>query len=561
MTRPTLLGRLVRATANGRRRGARPGGADGDAPPIDPWSAQEIRDVGRKVIDLMADQLAGPRDRPVFRPVPATLARDLSTGPWSMEPVDPARLLETYRRDIAPYPLGNNEGRFWAWVCSPANVMAVFGDALATAMNPHCDVGNHAAVHLERQVLGWFRDMIGFPAGSGGILVSGGSMANLTGLAAARHARAGFDDREHGTAGGPRLRVYVSDQGHSCIRKAIELLGIGSANLRIVPTDDAFRMRVPDLEAMIAEDRAAGYRPIAVVGSAGSTNTGSIDPLVAIAAVCRREGLWFHVDGAYGAPAILTDRYRGALAGLSLADSVAIDPHKWLQIPVEAGVALVRDQAMLRDTFSLVPAYLRTDGGEDGVEGPVSFGELGFQQTRGFRALKIWFGLQEAGRRRIAGLIDQNCRLAERIHALAVATPDLEPMAPPSLSVACFRAVPAALREDHAALDELNREVVERIQLSGSFFVAKTVVRGRTAIRVCIVNGGARPSDVPALIGLVQAEAARIVASRAMAAGSPSPVRRDPATPARSPDGAAPRDDRPVPPIRPIRRLEDLREA
>ena len=222
-------------------------------------------------------------------------------------------------------------------------------------MNPHCDVANHAAVHLERQVLDWFRDMIGFPAASGGVLVSGGSMANLTGLATARHARSGWDDRENGLAGGPRLRVYVSDQGHSCIRKAIELLGIGSANLRIVPTDDRFRMRIPVLESMIAEDRKAGYRPLAVVGSAGSTNTGSIDPLERIAAVCRREDLWFHVDGAYGAPAVMTDRYRDALAGLALADSVAVDPHKWLQIPVEAGVALVRDQSLLRDTFSLVP--------------------------------------------------------------------------------------------------------------------------------------------------------------------------------------------------------------
>ena len=274
---------------------------------------------------------------------------------------------------------------------------------------------------------------------------------------------------------GPRLRVYVSDQGHSCIRKAIELLGIGSANLRIVPTDDRFRMRTPILEAMIAEDRRAGYRPLAVVGSAGSTNTGSIDPLDRIAAICRQEDLWFHVDGAYGAPAVVTDRYRDALAGLALADSVAVDPHKWLQIPVEAGVVLVRDKSLLRDTFSLVPAYLRSDGGEDGVEGPISFAELGFQQTRGFRALKIWFGLRSLGKARIERLIDQNCRLAERLHAAVVDAPDLEALAPQSLSVVCFRAVPPSLRGDEAALDALNRSIVERIQLGGEFFVAKTV--------------------------------------------------------------------------------------
>ncbi len=481
-----------------------------DDPVIEPWNAVDIRAVGRQVVELIAEQLTGLRERPVYRPVPPDEASVLASGSLGDEPADPSDLLDMFRERIAPYPLGNNDGRFWAWVCSPANVMAVFGEALAAAMNPHCDVGNHAAVHLERQVLGWFRDLVGFPIDSGGIIVSGGTMANLTGLAAARHARAGFNDRELGLAGGPPLRVYVSDQGHSCIRKAIELMGIGSANLRVVPTDEAFRLSVPALEAMVAEDRRAGHRPIAVVASAGSTNTGSIDPLDDIARLCRREDLWFHVDGAYGAPAIMTDRYRDALAGLALADSVAIDPHKWLQIPVEAGVALVRDQAVLRDTFSLVPAYLRADGGSDGVEGPVSFSEFGLQQTRGFRALKIWFGLQELGRARIVRLIDQNCRLAERLHAQVVSAADMEPLAPPSLSVVCFRVVPPGLRGDEAALETLNRAVVERIQLGGQFFVAKTVVRDRTAIRICIVNGGARPSDVAALLRLVRAEAALV---------------------------------------------------
>ncbi len=483
-----------------------------DDPALEPWTAEQIRLVGREVVELMANQLAGSPGRPVYRPVPPDLARMLGSGSLPDDGAEPAQLLAAFRDEIAPYPLGNNHGRFWAWVCSPANVMAVFGEALAAAMNPHCDVANHAAVHLERRVLEWFRDLVGFPTASGGVLVSGGSMANLTGLATARHARSGWDERELGLAGGPRLRVYVSDQGHTCIRKAIELLGIGSANLRIVPTDHSFRMRIPVLESMIAEDRRAGYRPLAVVASAGSTNTGSIDPLEGIAAVCRQQDLWFHVDGAYGAPAILIDRYRDALAGLALADSVAVDPHKWLQIPVEAGVTLVRDRSLLRDTFSLVPAYLRTDGGEDGVEGPISFAELGFQQTRGFRALKIWFGLRDLGKRRIERLIDQNCRLAERLHAEAVGAHDLEALAPPSLSVVCFRAVPPSLRGDEARLDALNRAIVERIQLGGAFFVARTVLRGRTAIRVCIVNGGARPSDVTALIRLVRVEAARVVA-------------------------------------------------
>ena len=257
-----------------------------DDPALEPWTPEQIRLVGREVIELMADQLAGSPDRPVYQPVPAELARRLASGSLPDDGVEPAQLLDAFREEIAPYPLGNNHGRFWAWVCSPANVMAVFGDGLASAMNPHCDVANHAAVHLERQVLDWFRDMIGFPVASGGVLVSGGSMANLHGLATARHARSGWDDRENGLARGPasaRLRISTRGTAASARRSSCS---VSLANLRIVPTDDRFRMRTAVLGSMIAEDRKAGYRPLAVVGSAGSTNTGSIDPLERIAEIC-----------------------------------------------------------------------------------------------------------------------------------------------------------------------------------------------------------------------------------------------------------------------------------
>jgi glutamate/tyrosine decarboxylase-like PLP-dependent enzyme len=389
--------------------------------------------------------------------------------------------------------------------------MGVFGEALAAALNPHCDVGNHAAVYLELRVLDWFKQMLHFPPESRGLLVSGGSVANLTALAVARHAKAGYDVRRDGLQGADApLVAYVSEEGHSCLRKAAELLGIGSRNVRVVRTDAEFRMDVDELRSRILVDQAAGARPFAVVASAGATNTGAIDPLARIAEVCRLHGLWLHVDGAYGGPAAMSRQYSDELGALELADSVAMDPHKWLQIPVEAGVVLVRDGAAMRDAFSLVPPYLRMDGDPDGVEGPTSFAEFGIQQTRGFRALKIWMALRSWGRDGMRAIIERNIDQARRLHRLVEAAPDLESMAPPSLSVVCFRYVPRSLRGDEERLDELNRRLVRRIQLGGDAFLGGTLVRGRYAVRACIVNHLTTDEDVEAVLDLVRREGAAL---------------------------------------------------
>jgi glutamate/tyrosine decarboxylase-like PLP-dependent enzyme len=273
--------------------------------------------------------------------------------------------------------------------------MGIFADALAAAMNPSVAGGNHAAVHLERQVVRWFAEIVGLPSTAMGLLVSGGSMANLTALAAARHARAGFDVRLRGLqSGDARLAVYMSEEGHGCIRKSVELLGLGSESLRVIPVNERQEMRVAALAEAIDRDLAAGITPMAVAASAGTVNTGAIDDLEAIAGVCRDRQVWLHVDGAYGAAAVLSTRYRNRLRALALADSLALDPHKWLYVPVEAGLVLARDGRHLRSAFSLVPPYLRTDGDPHGVGGPPWFSEFGFQQSRGFRALKVWMTLK-----------------------------------------------------------------------------------------------------------------------------------------------------------------------
>src|SRR4030095_5660515 len=281
---------------------------------------------------------------------------------------------------------------------------------LAAAMNPSCAGGNHAAIYVERQVLNWFRSILGFPTESMGLLVSGGSMATLTALAVARHVKSGVDVRSEGLRGAPRaFGFYVTSETHGCVRKAIELLGFGSAAIRTIAAGDDFRMDVSALEGQLCADRSDGVQPIAVIATAGTTNTGAIDDLDAIAAVCRRHDVWLHVDAAYGGPAILTAEYADRLQGISQADRAAVDPHKWLFVPVEAGLVFVRDADHMRNAFSLVPPYLRAAAGVGGLPW---FSEYGFQQTRGFRALKVWMTMKQAGVNGLRAAIDGNLALA-----------------------------------------------------------------------------------------------------------------------------------------------------
>jgi len=471
------------------------------------WTSEEITRVGYQVIDLIAGYLERLPDGPVFRPVPEDLARRFLATPAPVRGDDPERILAEFAETVAPYPFGNGHPRFWGWVNSPPVVIGAMAEALAAAMNPSCAGGNHAAIYVERQVLNWFKAILGFPSESMGLLVSGGSMASLTALAVARHVKAGFDVRREGLQGArPRLILYISEEGHGCLRKAAELMGIGGDNVRTVAVDAELRMRVDDLEACITADLAAGHRPIAVVASAGTVNTGAIDPLADVEEVCRRHNLWFHVDGAYGAPAVLTRHYRDALRPMALADSVAVDPHKWLSIPVEAGLVLVKDQQAMRDAFSLVPPYLRTDGSLTGVGGPPWLSEFGPQQTRGFRALKIWMAMKHVGLDGYARMIEEQIELARYLHGRVTATPDLEAMAPPGLSIVCFRYAPPALRTDSKKVDSVNQLILERIQLSGEAFLSSTVVRGAFVLRVCIVNYLTTRSDLDALIDLVLRE-------------------------------------------------------
>src|SRR4029453_11680169 len=319
------------------------------------WTRDEIQHIGYAVVDLIADHLSGIEQRPVFRPVPDDLARTFLSAPVPHEGASADSILAEFRDTIEPYPFGNGHPRFWGWVNSPPSVMGGFADALLAAMNPRCAGGNHAAIYVERQVLNWFRSILGFPSESMGLLVSGGSMATMTGLAVARHVKSGVDVRASGLRDAPGpFAFYMSPEGHGCARKAIELLGFGSSAIRTLPTDADFQMNVDALEQSIEDDLANGVQPIAVVASAGTTNTGAIDDIDRIRDVCHAPGIWLHVGAAYGGPAILSTAYAARLAPLARADSVALDPHKWMFVPVEAGLVMVRDGEAMRSAFSLV---------------------------------------------------------------------------------------------------------------------------------------------------------------------------------------------------------------
>jgi len=479
------------------------------------WTADEIRRVGRLVVDLIADHFESLPREPVFRPMPPELAERLRAAPAPVDPVSPDDILRAFADTIEPYPFGNGHPRFWGWVNSPPAVMGVFADALAAAMNPSCAGGNHAAIHVEREVLAWFRHLLGFPEASMGLLVSGGSMATMTGLAVARHVKSGVDVRADGLRHGPRpFAFYMSPEAHGCARKAIELLGFGSRSIRTIPAAADYRMRIDALEAALDEDRARQVQPMAVVATAGSTNTGAIDDLEAIAGVCRRHDVWLHVDAAYGGPAILSSECGHQLRALARADSVALDPHKWLFVPVEAGLVFVRDADAMRAAFSLVPPYLRTDGSATGVGGPTWFSEYGFQQTRGFRALKVWMTMQQFGLKGYSKAIDDNIALARYLAERVERAPDLGLMAPPSLSVVCFRYLDPSL-PDEDAVAALNRALVERLQLGGEAFITSTELRGRFVLRACIVNYRSTRADIDRML-----EAVRTIGRELVMAGS-----------------------------------------
>lgn len=460
-------------------------------------SPDEVRRLGYSASDAVAEHRASLLDRPVFGKVGAKAALFEEPLPRDGRPADD--VLALVRERILPYAFGNSHPRFFAFINATADPLGTVADYLAAAMNPNCWGGDHAAIHVETLVMRWLAEILGLPKSAEGILASGGSMANFTALAAARRAKAPGDVREEGLGALPRMVVYASDQVHNCVDKSVDLLGIGLRQLRKIPTDDSFRIRMDLLREAVAADRKAGLHPAIVVGNAGTVNTGSIDPLGEIADFCRSEGLWFHADGAYGGLAVLSPRLRPLFAGMDRADSVAADPHKWMYVPYEAGAALVREPGRLADAFRKPAEYLVHDALSP-VIGPTAFNDRGPELSRGFRALKVYMGLLRHGTSGYAAAIDHDVTLARFLADEVKRRPDFELMAEPALSIVNFRYRPPGGTVDDPSLDSLNRRIVNRLVGGGGFFLAPTMLKGRVSMRVAIVNFRTRETDLVALL-------------------------------------------------------------
>mgnify|MGYP001827221379 FL=1 len=465
---------------------------EGDLDPVD-WT--RYRELAHEVFGQSLDFVQDVRERPVWREPTEDVVRAFSK-PLPVTGVGPHAATREILEQVYPFANGNLHPRFFGWVHGAGTVGGVLASTMEAALNSNLAGRNHAPVLVERQVIEWCRQIFGLPPDSSGVLVSGTSMASLVGIAVARHSAIGPQLRRKGLQASDRTLVgYTSAEAHSCNTKAFELLGLGGDNLRSIPVDEDFRMRIDHLEAAIEEDLRAGRKPFLVIGTAGTVNTGAFDDLDALASISQDRGMWFHVDGAFGAAAMLSDRLKDKLGGIERADSIAFDFHKWFQVPYDAGCVLVRDGAAHLAAFAKEEDYM--------AEGPALAGgapwftHFGPEMSRGFRGLKIWFTLMEHGTSGIAEAIEGNRALALYLAARVREEASLELMAPVPLNIVCFRFVEPGLPDTVA--DRINTEIVARLQQEGIAAPSTTRLRGRVAIRACIANHRSKVEDIEIL--------------------------------------------------------------
>ena len=466
-----------------------------DPPTPEAW--QELRTLGHRMLDDIFDDLATLREQPAWRPMPEASAAALSS-PLPIQGRPAEEVYRTLMEHLVPYTIGNRHPRAWGWVRGTGTPLAMLADMLASGLNAHVAGGRQAPVVIEETCLRWLAELMGMPSQSSGLLTTGATMANLIGLAIARNAKAGYDIRQEGLqqCAHPQLLAYGSTETHSWALKAVELLGLGRDSYRRIPVTEMHQLDLDRLELQIAEDRAAGHRPAMVIANCGTVNTGAIDNLPAIATLCRKHDLWFHVDGAFGALLRLAKEYAELVRGIEEADSLAFDLHKWVYLPFEIGCVLVRDAQLHTAAFATQASYL--EEAEGGImAGGLPFADRGVELTRGFRALKLWMSLQVHDVDTYSYLIAQNMAQAAHLEELIEASPQLELLAPRPTNVVCFRYMRPGL--DDAALDALNRRLVIELQESGRYIVSSTVLDGRYALRVAITNHRSQMADFTAL--------------------------------------------------------------
>lgn len=468
-------------------------------------STENFRELGHELIDQIADFLESLPNRPVTTGEPPSQIRQLlGQGSLPKNGADPQALLTKTAKLLFDHSLFNGHPKFFGYITSSAAPIGALGDLLAAAVNPNVGGWNLSPVasEIEKQTIRWIAEMIGYPVDCGGILGSGGNMANFVCFLAARHAKADWNLREEGmqSVNSKALRIYSSKETHTWLHKAVDMFGLGNQSIRWIDIDSKLKMDIAHLRQQIESDIQKDDKPFLVIGTAGSVGTGTIDPLPEISEICKKYDLWFHVDGAYGAFAAVLPDAPEDLLGLSKADSVAVDPHKWLYAPLEAGCSLVRDADALRGAFSYHPDYYKF--AEVGGEPTLTYNEYGPQNSRGFRALKVWLALQQVGRSGYEQMISDDIQLSKRLFQVFDEHPEFEAVTH-NLSITTFRYIPKGFNanqenaDDH--LNKLNTEILTRLQEGGEAFVSNTVIDGKYLLRACIVNFRTSFNDIETL--------------------------------------------------------------
>ena len=464
---------------------------------LDPKDWEAMRALGHQMVDDLINYWAGIREQKIWRPIPDEV-KEVFDLPIPEQGQSPEEVYREFKENIFPYNKGNVHPRFFAWIQGTGTPMGTFGDLLASGMNPNTAIGEHSAMYVDRQVVNWCKELMNFPSEASGILVSGGSMANITALTVARNSFGEEKIRQKGLkAASGQLLIYCSVETHSCIQKAAEIIGLGTDAVRKIRVNERFELDVQLLKAQLEEDLQAGFLPFCLVGTAGTVNTGAIDPMAELLEISRAYGLWFHVDGAYGALGKLDPNYADALRAIEEADSLAFDLHKWLYVPYEVGCTLIRDAKKHRDSFAITPNYLLQE--KRGLSGGLdSINNYGFELSRGFKALKVWMSIKEHGRAKYAAMIAQNNRHAAYLAELVEQNPYLELTAPLSMSITCFRMIQPGWGEE--ALQALNKEILLRLQEEGIASPSSTILNGKYTLRIANVNQRTQREDMDLLV-------------------------------------------------------------
>lgn len=452
------------------------------------YSLDQFKSLLQKATDLILDTFSNLDRRKVFEKKSPDEISKLFDKTLPVDPITHDKLWDIVENKIVANATFSSGPNFYSYVLSPGNQVGLAGDMISTFLNQNTSKWHlgPAAAEIEKITLRWVAEFIGYTNYSGGIFVSGGSMANLTCLNVARNVKSAVDVNQQGLFQQAPLRVYLTDQAHYCVDKAISILGLGRQNIQRIPTHENLQMDIKALQTAIVDDRKAGFQPFCVVGSAGTVNTGTIDPMNAIADVCNEHKLWFHIDAAYGGPAAALSSQKEAFAGLHRADSIALDPHKWLYVPIEAGCALFKNREALRQTYSLVPEYLRVDRSVDMSR--TDFMEFGPQLTRSFRALKVWMTFKAFGIKKLKSAIAHDITKAQYLKELINTSEDFEVRGPVELSIVCFRFNPKGSKLSEEELDELNIRLLHSLEEDATVFITGTSIHESAALRVCIVN-------------------------------------------------------------------------